>query len=311
MKLGLVCISEILKAERGSAGRTMSRSSFLKGDRLASIRTLSSRILENVRVLHSTILSCSRHGISHYRVSSSIFPLLTDPVLELSYDDLPDLPEILRGLADAGAAARGLGISLSSHPDQFNVLASYNPETVRATIRELDHQSRVLDWLGCSQDLSSPMCLHLNKSPDLKTEDVATYRERFLQNLSLCSAGVQARLVLENEDKGYWNAANLYRLFSKDRALVYDNLHDLCNPSGDGFANLYVETWGSFRPVFHWSEGKPNAPRSHAARASHIPSIVQELAESVTWEVELKDKDYAILDIFKINKSKHDTSIAS
>jgi UV DNA damage endonuclease len=297
MKLGLVCISEVLKAQSKIAFKTMTRKSFNSMDRDQAIKTLSSRILHNTIVVQNIIAHLSNVGISHYRISSNMFPLVTDPSLQLCYNDLPDLDAIHKNLALAGNFARERNISLSCHPDQFNVLASYNSAVVQKTIHELNHQSHVLDLMGCAQNLSAPMCLHLNRAPDFKQETVEQYKARFLSNLSCCSAGVQSRLVLENEDKSFWNCRNLYEHFSDVRALVYDNLHDICNPSyehGNTVA-LFRSTWREHVPVFHWSEGI-NGSRAHADRASHIPVCVTDNLDC-TWEVELKAKDFAILEI--------------
>ena len=297
MKLGLVCISEILKANQKIAFKTMTRKSFNSMDRNQAIAVLSSRILHNTIVVRQIIAHLSNVGISHYRISSCMFPLITDPSLQLCYNDLPDLDAIHKNLESAGSLARECNISLSCHPDQFNVLASYNPNVVEKSIHELNHQSHVLDLMGCPQDLSSPMCLHLNRAPDFKQETVQQYKDRFLHNLSCCSDGVRARLVLENEDKSFWNCSNLYEHFSDVRALVYDNLHDACNPSHEMENNiqLFRDTWAQHVPVFHWSEGI-NGSRAHCDRASHVPNCVLENLDC-TWEVELKAKDFAILEI--------------
>jgi len=297
MKLGLVCISEVLKAQSKIAFKTMTRKSFNSMPRNVAIKTLSARILHNTIVVHKIIVHLSNVGISHYRISSCMFPLVTDPSLHLCYNDLPDIDAIHKNLALAGNVARECNVSLSCHPDQFNVLASYNPAVVQKSIHELNHQSHVLDLMGCDQNLSSPMCLHLNRAPNFKQETVEQYKARFLTNLSCCSAGVQSRLVLENEDKSFWNCRNLYEHFSDVRALVYDNLHDICNPSyehGNTVA-LFKSTWREYVPVFHWSEGI-NGSRAHADRASHIPVCVTDNLDC-TWEVELKAKDFAILEI--------------
>lgn len=297
MKLGLVCISEILKADQKIAFKTMTRKSFNSMGRNTAIAILSSRILHNTIVVRQIIEHLSNVGISHYRISSCMFPLVTDPSLQLCYNDLPDLNDIHKNLESAGSLARQCNISLSCHPDQYNVLASYNQAVVQNSIRELSHQSHVLDLMGCTQDLSSPMCLHLNRAPDFKRETVQQYKSRFLENLACCSDGVRARLVLENEDKSFWNCANLYEHFSDVRALVYDNLHDACNPSHEMEDRIkrFKSTWVQHVPVFHWSEGI-NGSRAHCDRASHVPSCVLENLDC-TWEVELKAKDFAILEI--------------
>lgn len=297
MKLGLVCISELLKLQNKTlAFKSMTRTQFLKGDRASNILELSHRCLHNCNLVHTILQHCLSHGIKHYRISSSLFPLVSDTSLSLQLIDLPHWRQMANILAAAGYFARENGISVSMHPDQFNVLVSYNSSVVDRSINELNHQSIILDMMGYKQDLSNPMCLHLNCTPRLEEESLDAYRNRFLQNLARCSSGVRARLVLENEDKGYWNCERLHSVFGKDRALVYDNHHDSCNPSGNDWAKVFADTWGEYCPVFHWSEGI-NGGRSHADYASHIPQIVEELAERVTWEVELKAKDRAIVKI--------------
>jgi UV DNA damage endonuclease len=303
-KLGLVCISEILKQKNKGGFKTMTRAGFKKfGSRQDAIACLSDRILHNSKLTGQILKHLHDHGIAHYRCSSSMFPLISDPETNVSLDDLPDIADIKANMASAGDFARLHKISVSFHPDQFNVLVSYNPEVVARTINELNHQSATLDMMGFSQDFGSPMCLHLNKSPDLKKETLNQYVQRFVENLAKCSTGVQNRLVLENEDKGFWNCHNLNLYFGRIRPLVYDNLHDDCNISDSlplQNAKDFIKTWPeSHIPVFHWSESAGlNRKTAHATDASYIPQVVLENPE-VVWEVELKGKDVAILKIFE------------
>jgi len=298
MRLGLVCISEILRSKEKLHSRAMTRKRFLTEDRAVSMVELSARIAHNVLVLSKTIQTCHENGIGHLRVSSSIFPLVTDETLKLSYEDLPDIDSIISGLGKAGDLARQYDITLSCHPSQFNVLASLSEDTIRRSILQLNHESQVLDWLGCKSDYSSPMCLHLNRSPGVE-EFTTQYFDRFCEGFWRCSKGVQNRLVLENEDKGYWSCENLYNTFNGFIPFVYDNLHDQCNPSSipysDQWAKLFKGTWGVHTPVFHWSEGIDGSNK-HADYFTHVPAVVQ-LNKDVTWECEVKSKDKAICKI--------------
>jgi UV DNA damage endonuclease len=299
LKLGLVCISEVLR-ERKLAFNTMTRKSFNEHGRVGGLPILSKRILHNTAIVLEILKHCAAVGISHYRMSSDTFPLVTDKTLGLSIDDLPDITSIKANLLAAGDYARRVGISISSHPSQFNVLASYTESVVRNTIDELNHQSLVLDLMGFSHDFSTPMCLHLSCAPKLNLECIDSYVGRFLHNLAACDIGVQSRLVLENEDKGFWNCERLHSNFFDYIPLVYDNLHDACNPSdtcNDSIVRIFRNSWRGFTPVFHWSEGI-DGTNKHTGSASHIPSVVLNNPD-VTWEVELKDKDYAILKILR------------
>jgi UV DNA damage endonuclease len=295
MKLGLVCISEMLKKkDKSLAFKTMTRKRFLELGRDAALVELSSRILHNCKLTKQIILHCAANKISHYRISSCLAPLITDATLHISYDDLPDMQAIASALQDAGTTAQTCGVSISSHPDQFNVLASYNPDVVDRSIKELNHQAYMLDLMGLPQDYSAPMCLHLNLSFDSDKEDIYQYINRFGSSFNNCDEGVRRRLVLENEDKGFWNCSNLYKYFRPFLPLVFDNLHDAVNPSDFCHFKLFKNTWRNYTPIMHWSEGLPDKPRSHAEFATHVPSVVAANKDCV-WEFELKGKDEAIL----------------
>ena len=299
MKLGLVCISEILRDKHKDCRfRVMTRKQFNNLDRAEALTELSKRILINTQVMQRTLLHCKHSGISHYRISSNIFPLVTDATLGMSYDDLPDFQEICENLKSSGDYALNHGISLSSHPDQFNVLASHNPDTVERTIRELNHQAYVLDLMGCPQDYSVPMCLHLglNPKPD---EDIEDYILRFYAAFDRCDIGVRNRIVLENEDKGYWDCKKLFDNFGGDFPLVFDNLHHACNNpqnlSIKECISAFSKTWGALTPVFHWSEGI-DGTRKHTDYFSCVPQFVQD-NPNIVFECEVKAKDHAILQV--------------
>jgi UV DNA damage endonuclease len=319
--LGLTCISEQLKDQdkKAYSFRTMTRKRFNdlcnKEGRDEAIKELSDRILHNVIVTEYIIHHCAKSNIGHYRVSSALFPLVTDETLEIDLQELPDIEEINQGLRQVGIVAKTLGISMGSHPDQFNVLASTNSEAVKRTIRELNMQASVLDKMGLPQDHTAPMNIHVNYTPqaDETLEVVAT---RFFRNLSMCDKGVYNRLTIENEDKGFFNVDNcikfseyLFAVFGVNLPVCYDNLHDFCNPSEDrsvGFqAERCAHTWiaqgnseGNFiAPVFHWSEGTPQKPRAHAdyfALGNFPPHIAIETDKPAKWECEVKGKDKAI-----------------
>ena len=254
-------------------------------------------------------------NILHYRLSSNLFPLVTDETLGLSIDDLVNLSTIKSELLFAGKIAKEFGISIGSHPDQFNVLASCNKDAVARTINELNFQASVLDMVGLPQDHTAPMNIHINYNPkgDETLELVAT---RFFRNLSMCNKGVYNRLTIENEDKGFFNVDNcikfsehLFNTFGVNIPVCYDNLHDFCNPSEDHCITFQAErcayTWVNqgqgdnnfIAPVFHWSEGNPLKPRAHAdyfALGNTPPHIAIEPDMPVKWECEVKAKDKAI-----------------
>lgn len=319
--LGLTCISEELKEKdkKKYSFKTMTRKRFNdlceRDGKNEAIKELSSRILHNARATRYIIRHCISNNILHYRLSSALFPLITDENTNVSYKDLPDKLSIQEELKFAGKIAKQFNLSIGSHPDQFNVLASLDREKVDRTINELNFQASVLDMLGLPQDHTAPMNIHINYTPkiDESLECVAT---RFFRNLSMCDKGVYKRLTIENEDKGFFNVDNciklseyLFETFGANIPVCYDNLHDFCNPSEDRNVSFQAErcayTWVNqgksdnnfIAPVFHWSEGTPQKPRSHADyfALGHVPPIIAiEPNQQVKWECEVKQKDKAI-----------------
>ena len=319
--LGLTCISEELKGidKKKYSFRTMTRKRFnelcVRDGRDEAVKELSERIAHNLYVTQYILRHCHSSDIRHYRLSSSLFPLLTDQTLELAYTDLPNYKTLDTELRFIGVIAKTLGISMGSHPDQFNVLASLNKDAVNKSVNELNFQASIFDKIGLPQDHTAPMNIHINYTPkeDENLELVAT---RFFRNLAMCDKGVYKRLTIENEDKGFFNVDNclkfsdyLFETFGANIPVCYDNLHDFCNPSEDHNVAFQAErcayTWVNqeegdnnfLAPVFHWSEGKPEKPRSHAdyfALGNTPPHIAIDPKQEVKWECEVKGKDKAI-----------------
>jgi len=313
--LGLTCISEILKEKDKVkySFRTMTRRGFnnicVKDGKDEAVERLSERILHNARTTRYIIRHCSENNILHYRLSSALFPLITDDATEVSIEDLPDCTQIKEELCFAGKIARQFNISIGSHPDQFNVLASKNLDAVDRTITELNFQASVLDMLGLPQDHTAPMNIHINAPlPRAEHEDVkegvdsesflnyqiSEVAENFYDNLMKCDSGVYNRLTIENEDRGAWNVDNIikfsdyiFQQFKFNLPVCYDNLHDTCNPSEvlnvAWQAERCAYTWvnqkskakileeGDFiAPVFHWSEGKNDGDPNPRAHGDYF-----------------------------------------
>ena len=340
--LGLTCISEELKEKNKKkySFRTMTRRGFNtildKQGKNEAIKTLSERILHNACTTRYILRHCAQNNILHYRLSSSLFPLITDDATDVCIEDLPDYTKIKEELHFAGEIAKKFNISMGSHPDQFNVLASANKDAIRRTICELNFQASVLDMLGLPQDHTAPMNIHINAplavieheevtegvTPEsLLNFKISEVAERFYDNLMLCDSGVYNRLTIENEDRGVWNVDNvikfsdyIFQQFKFNLPVCYDNLHDKCNPSEVLDIRWQAErcayTWvnqkskakileeGDFiAPVFHWSEGNSDNPRSHSEYFSYMyapPHIAIDPDKPAKWECEVKAKDKAI-----------------
>ena len=282
----LCCISNELK-EQGYKFQTMTWKRFnqLRDEHGVeyALDQLGQRWLNNVEVTRLCIEHCSDNRWG-YRVSSSLFPCLTHPDFNYSVTDVPQYAQIVEEFRDIVYYNETWQVRLSTHPDQFNVLASENQASVDKTIAELNHHGWVMDMLGCERNYYNPINIHVNCTKG----DLADIATRFMSNLAKCDESVTSRLVIENEDKGCWTVANLLEHFNIP--ITYDNLHDKCNPSAKNTYLECAETWPC-KPLFHYSESHPDKPnpRSHADMPTDFPA-----SDRYDWDIELKSKDAAI-----------------
>lgn len=293
MKLGLTCISEILK-DNGLSFKTMTRKSYLthkNNDKLMDV------IKHNFHISSQIVYHCVKNNISHYRISSSLLPLVTDTTLFPDDGFEKDCYAHIDEFKNAVKHGIENGMTFSSHPGQFVVLSSKNPETVTKSIRELEYHANLHNSLGLPKDLTNPINVHLSLS--VKDETVELYKKRFYESYARLSDSVTTRLTLENEDKGDFNAFYLHQCFGDKIALCYDNLHNEVNPSDNinnrELLNLYIATWPkNILPLFHLSEQGEGLRRgSHADYISRFPEEYTNFNGRL--EVEVKRKDYAIL----------------
>jgi UV DNA damage endonuclease len=305
MMYGLTCISEILKDQNKEFRfKTMTRKRFNELPFDVSISTLSERILHNLIHVKRTIEHCHSIGISHYRIPES-FPLMTDPTLRLTWDILPDYDQILLAMRSIGDTSRKLNIRVGCHPDQFVILCSKRPDVCEKSIQELNQVSWFFDQMGLPQSHKCPINIHPSCSPKDETPEEVV--DRFYTNLMKCDVGVQRRLTVENEDRGFFNCENLYKYFHvymKKKynftiPLVWDNLHDSINKSPRILFESFASTWpNGVVPVMHLSEGGKNGnQRSHSdfITLESIKSIPSMFKTKCVWEVEVKAKDKAII----------------
>jgi len=325
MKLGLVCISEQLKSiNKEIAFRTMTRKRFNDLTKLHgrdhAIKELSDRILINIEVTGLVIDHCEKQNFAHYRLTCAGFPLITDPTLDLSFTKLHNHQEIKKQLNLLGKQINESSVSIGSHPDQFNVLASLNQDSVEKTINELNFQTSIIDMMLQPRNHKCPVNIHINASPANKSVDISDQIEemvkRFYAGFSRCNESVKTRLTLENEDKGFFSTehilmfhARLKEKYDVSIPICYDNLHDVCNNTcGNDVEtnmNLCLETWpNDVEPVFHWSEGKEDKMRSH--RDYYTDNFFPPIAHRVIkWECEVKAKDNAICQLLEQHEAEN------
>jgi len=294
MNLSLCCISNIL-AEQGIKFRTMTYKSFNSKPREESLLKLSGIIQNNFRTTRDIIHHCKKSGIKGYRLSSDLTPVLNHPDVKLSLEELPEYKIIQYQINELKKAIKETGIKVSAHPSEYITLTSEDPKAIQNSITDLETHADIFDRLDLPQSYEAPLNIHVRKDGD--PIDISN---RFILNYNKLSSAVRKRLVLENNDNanGVWSVKNLHTYFYQTNGIpvTFDTLHHKILPDNlteEEAFNLAYETWNT-TPIFHYSEGKNNT-RAHEHMAQFLPPTYKE----VYWDVELKNKDYAILEMLE------------
>jgi UV DNA damage endonuclease len=294
MNLSLCCISNIL-AEEGHKFRTMTFKSFSSKSREESLEKLSGIIINNFSVTGKIIKHCAANGIKGYRLSSDLCPVIKHPDVMLALEDLPNYNLINKSIKDLSQAIKETEIRVSAHPSEYITLTSDDPIKVNHSLIDLELHGEIFERLELERSYYNPLNIHIRKEGDEKE-----LSSIFMRNYDRLSEVVKKRLVLENNDTGnIWTVSNLKKYFFEPYGIpvTFDNLHHkILNHNVlemDAFLDAY-STWPVI-PIFHYSEGK-NGTRAHRDMAEDLPINYN---KDVLFDVELKSKDYAILDILK------------
>jgi UV DNA damage endonuclease len=272
---------------------------FSQTPRSEAISVLSKRILNNIDVTFHAIKYCYERNYC-YRLSSDLFPLITYDKAELSLEDLPDYNTLLDLYEQIKAYIQKNNVRISLHPSEYNSLASENEVVVNKTIRELNFYSKFMDQIGCPADYNSPVNFHINNNQGTCEEIV----DRLARNLEKLDENCYRRVVFENDDKPKcWSVKKLNEYYHKvtKKPITFDFLHHKCHPDNlteEEAFNICYETWGNYRPIFHYSESRSEKQiRAHADYPENKPNTY---GKSFDVDIELKMKEKAVERILQL-----------
>ncbi len=264
--------------------------------RTDAVMKLSRLCMANADSLLASLQFCADRGIGCFRINSQILPRKTHPQHGYELDELPEGDEIVRRFKKCGKFARAHNIRTCFHPDQFVVLNSPRPEVVEASIRELEYQTEVAEWVGADVVNIHGGGAYGDKKKALRD---------FARNLKLLSRRLRSRLTVENDDKTYTPADLLPMCRAEGIPFVYDVHHHRCNRDSLSEAEATdraVATWER-EPLFHVSSPIEGWHRSRPERhhdfidAQDFPECWRGL--EITVEVEAKAKEVAVLKLMK------------
>ncbi len=252
--------------------------------------------MANAEALLTSLHFCAKNGIGCFRINSQILPLKTHPQHGYRIEELPNCEEIVRRFQECGAFARQSNLRTCFHPDQFVVLNSLRSEVVEASIRELEYQAEVAEWVG-----ADVVNVHGGGAYGDKTKALTD----FARNLILLSTRARSRLTVENDDKTFTPADLLPLCRAEGIPFVYDVHHHRCQRdefSEEEATEQAIATWDR-EPLFHISsplEGweRPKPQRHHDfIDVSDFPEFWRD--RDLTVEVEAKAKEVAVLKLRK------------
>jgi hypothetical protein len=315
VQYGLISTSELLKEKDPDGSYTFSGitqktfeatkdSSGLE----SALTELSDRIHHNLTLTENIIEFLPKVGITHYRISSSIFSLISDfsDDLDIAVTDLPDHQEISAKIRAIGFMARQNNITLSVYPDSTNSLVG---DDVEHSIKELNFHSWFFETAGFPSNHSNPIIIKPFAEPDKESHDSAVKCvQSFYENFQKLNKETKSRLVIQNESSGFWNPVNLFKYFhvylnekyDEGMVLSYYNYADKLNPGSFGGNDTvepevnigaFHETWMGVVPVFLWSErgNNPNVP------AEFLSGPIPDYSYNIKWECDVRKRDKAIV----------------
>ncbi|MBM4070009.1 MAG: UV DNA damage repair endonuclease UvsE [Planctomycetes bacterium] len=292
MRLGLCCIFR----DQPIRFRNSTATAITRMKRSDALAKLSRLCLDNADALLASLQFCATHDIGCFRVNSQVLPLKTHPQCGYSMADLPDGEAIIRRFRKCKAFARKHGLRTSFHPDQFVVLNSLRPEVVDGSIREIEYQAMVAEWIG-----ADVINVHGGGAFGDKRKSLAD----FARNLDRLSSRARMRITVENDDKLFTPADLLPVCRATGIPLVYDVHHHRCNPddlSVEEATEQAIATWDR-EPMFHISSPLagwkgPRPERHHDfIDVRDFPKCWR--SQNITVEVEAKAKELAVLRLKK------------
>lgn len=255
-------------------------------------------IEHNLQVLNDTIDYNIQHNNKMFRVSSSLIPFASHSVNTLNWEEIfkSEFDSLRNKITDND-------IRISCHPGQYTLINSPNDEVVKASIRDLEYHTKIMDLL--SGNPKHKMIIHVGGIYGDK--DLAI--QRFIENYNNLDVSIRKYLVIENDDK-LFTVEDILKISALTGVpCVFDNLHHECNPSCLDLSpreiiNKIVATWSRLdgRPKVHYSQQDLN---KRAGAHSYTIDLEKFIVDCNTYYdyhdmdimLEVKDKNRSFLKV--------------
>lgn len=288
IRLGLCCIFKEAPIKFGTTTVT----SLAKMERAKALDKLNALCRSNAESLMLALNFCKNNRIGCFRVNSQILPCKTHEGVGYQLADLSDCHKITDLFRDCGNFAAKNNIRLCFHPDQFVVLSSPNPKTVKNSLAEIEYQTEVAGLIG-----ADVINIHGGGGYGDKKKALADFATNFYK----LSLNARKLLTVENDDKVYTPSDLLPLCENLGIPLVYDVHHHRVLSDELTIAEATdraLATWDHREPLVHISS--PINGWGEANEASHHDYIsIRDFPgcwkdRTMTVEVEAKAKELAV-----------------
>lgn len=260
------------------------------------INKLKKTTISNIVALKKILKYNIKNKIHFYRITSALIPLATHPEVNWDYRRIFDVEfEII------GNVIKENNMRVDTHPDQFNVINSLDPDVVKNTKRNLWFHVNLFEDMGYPL---GKMVLHVGSAAGGKEEAL----KRFEENFKSYPKEITSRLILENDDKTFTAQETLQLCKKIGVPMVLDVHHHACNNTGDNILELLPDifnTWTGQKlpPKIHFSSpkgGPKDRKDADLIDGQHFVEFIESckaINKDIDIMIEAKKKDLALYNL--------------
>lgn len=303
MKIHLGYVSVPITLPHVTASSLMTYSYYKKLGVEDGNKRLDEIIHSNFQDLEKILYYNHKNDISFYRLTSNLIPLATHTDVDYEIYE-----RYKREFQRIGHLIHKYDIRVDTHPNQFCVLNSTNPDVVKSSINILPDQYNMFQ----AMKMDGKIILHVGGGTYGKKAGI----NRFIKNFRMLPSELQSLILVENDDKLYDAQDVLLICEALDIPMVLDYHHHICNPCPLKIEELLpriYHTWHKeiYPPKMHYSSPKNKREKRSHSEYIDLDSfvdflrILKEIGQDVDVMLEAKAKDDAIFHLVRGLKYKN------
>lgn len=254
IKLGYVSIAKTL--DNVTASSALTYTNFMKLNEEERYTKLNKVIISNLIDLEKIIKYNIKNNIHFYRLTSSLIPLYTHPLVNIN------LKKYIVYFNRIKKLIKTSNMRVDMHPSEYCVLNSTRKEVAEKALIELKYHYEILKLLGIKDKV---IILHIGSSTFGKDNSLT----RFINNYNKLPNYLKKAIVIENDDKTFNINDCLYLKEKLNIRVVLDYHHHLCNHIDEKIDyNKIFDNW--IIPKIHFSSPKSNLKKEYRSHSEYI-----------------------------------------